>query len=63
MMHLDLTVQGPTTSDMFKLVQLGLYCTGTPGLLHYESHTVSKRVVGILLECFVVVHANLKGTL
>ena len=41
--NLDLTIQGPP--DMFKLV-------------HYEAHTVCKRVVSILLECFLVLLTN-----
>ena len=47
--------------DMFKLVQLGPHCTGTPPLpqdifklVHYDAHTVGKLAVGILLEYFLV---------
>ena len=55
-------VQGssrPTTSGIFKRVQLGPHCTGTPPphmfkLVHYEARMVGRLPVGILLECFLV---------
>ena len=61
---LDLIIQASHT-DMFKLVQLGPHCTGIspppfpcPQYMfkpvHYEAHTVGKRAVDILLECFIV---------
>ena len=48
------------TPDMFKLVQLGPHCTGTPPspnifkLVHYEARTVGKRAVDIRLKCLLV---------
>ena len=50
---------GSCSPGMFKLVQLGPHCTGTlPSnlfkLVHYKVSTVDKRVVGILMECFLV---------
>ena len=46
------------TPDMFKLNQDGPHCTAPPPetfkLVHYETCTVSKRAVGILLDCFLV---------
>ena len=52
--NLDLTVH----------VQLGLHCTRTPlspamfNFVHYEACTLGKRVVGIPLECFLVIHCK-----
>ena len=46
-------------ANMFTFVQLGPHCTGTPHppdafkLVQYEACRVSKRLVGILLECFL----------
>ena len=44
--------------NMFKLVQLGSQCRGTPTsnmnkLLHYVAHTVGKWVVSIQLKCLL----------
>ena len=42
-------------------IDMGPHCTGTPArqtcsnFLHYEAHTIGKRAVCILLECFLVV--------
>ena len=59
-----LLVPATASPDMFKLLQLGLHCTGSlPSqgmfkLFHYEAHTVGRRVVDILLECFLVFHIS-----
>ena len=51
----------PVSPNMFKLVQLGPRCAGATStsphmfkVVHHEERTVSKRAVGILLECFLV---------
>ena len=56
---LDITIPG-SLLEMFKLVQLGPHCAGTNNL---PPQTCSnwfimklKQAVGILLECFLVVH-------
>ena len=47
--------------EMFKFVQLGLHCTGTPPspldmfkFNHYEARTIDEWPVGIRLKCLIV---------
>ena len=56
-------VQGPPSRDMFKLVQLGPHCTGTPPLFFPPTdlfklvhQTVGKRAIVIPLQNFLVRH-------
>ena len=43
-----------TPMDMFNLIQLGPHCTGTPLTLIPTSFPFPVRLVGILLECFLI---------
>ena len=51
LLNLDLTVHDPPPQDMFKLVELDQTCSTLFFMKHMD--TVGKRVVGILLECFL----------